>query len=228
MNIVHHPTDSHLPSYEVDVYESEDAEEPQTHHVTVSQVTTKYLAKLKETAEGYLGKAVSGAVISIPAHFADKSKEALLQSAREAGFQKVYPILEPVAAALAFDKAAAITAASSKASSKSTTAAKQDKLVLVVDLGGHQFNVTLLSSNNGLYSVIASVDDYKLGGVQFDEVLVSYVADDFKRKNKGSLDMSKNRRALAKARSACEQTKRMLSQKDTAPCSIDSLYEGEK
>ncbi|KAJ3329450.1 Heat shock 70 kDa protein 1-like [Blyttiomyces sp. JEL0837] len=216
MSIVPYPQDSTLPSYEIEVYENEEAEESQTQHVTVSEVTTKYLRKLKETAEGYLGKTVTGSVISVPAHFAEKSQEALIRAAEDAGFSKVFPIKEPVAAALAFDNAVSM--------SYSTAGGKADRLILVVDLGGHQFNVTLLSANNGLFSVISSLDDYKLGGVHFDEVLVKYVMDDFKRKSK--LDMSKNRRSLLKLRSACEQTKRMLSQKDTAPCSVDSLFEG--
>ncbi|ORY42777.1 HSP70-domain-containing protein [Rhizoclosmatium globosum] len=214
--IVAHPSDAHQPAYEVEEYESEEAEESVTKHISVNAVTATYLAKLKETAEGYLGKSVNGAVISVPAHFAEKSKAALIQSAKEAGFNKVHTVVEPVAAALCFDHASTVKA--------STTASKQDRLILVVDLGGHQFNVTLLSANNGLYSVISSLDDYKLGGVHFDEVLVNYIKDEFKRKTKQ--DISGNRRALAKLRSACEQTKRMLSQKDTAPCSVDSLYDG--
>ncbi|KAI9352004.1 heat shock protein 70 family [Obelidium mucronatum] len=213
-SIVPNPEDAHQPSYEVEEYESEEAEESVTKHVSVPTVTSAYLAKLKETAEGYLGKAVSGAVVSVPTHFAEKSKAALIQAAQDAGFSKVFTIVEPVAAALSFDHASTVKA----------TVSKNDRLILVVDLGGHQFNVTLLSANNGLYSVISSLDDYKLGGVHFDEVLVNYIKDEFKRKTKA--DISGNRRSLAKLRSACEQTKRMLSQKDTAPCSVDSLYDG--
>ncbi|KAI8612106.1 heat shock protein 70 family, partial [Chytriomyces sp. MP71] len=213
--IVAHPDDAHVPAYEVEEYESEEAEEAQTKHVSVSAVAAAYLAKLKETAEGYLGKTVTGAVVSVPAHFAEKSKAALIAAAREAGLGEVFTIVEPVAAALSFDKTAVI---------KGTASSKTDRMVLVVDLGGHQFNVTLLSANNGIYSVISSFDDYKLGGVHFDQVLVNYIKDEFKRKTKQNI--GDNRRANAKLRTACEQTKRMLSQKDTAPCSVDSLYDG--
>ncbi|KAI8835273.1 heat shock protein 70 family [Chytriomyces cf. hyalinus JEL632] len=215
MTITQHPTDSHTPVYEVEEYESEEAEESTTKHVSVSTVTTTYLAKLKETAEGFLGKTVTGCVVSVPAHFAAKSKQALIKAATDAGFAHVHTIVEPVAAALAFDVNAVV---------KNTSSEKADRMVLVVDLGGHQFNVTLLSANNGLYSVVSSFDDHKLGGVHFDEVLVGYIKDEFKRKTK--TDIGNNRRSLAKLRSACEQTKRMLSQKDTAPCSVDSLYDG--
>ncbi|KAI9347970.1 heat shock protein 70 family [Zopfochytrium polystomum] len=213
MSIVRSDADPSLPNYEVDVYESESEDaEPIQQKVSVSSVTEKYLRKLKETAESFLGKAVTGTVISIPSHFAEKSKKALLDAAQQAGFSKTYAIVEPVAAALAFDR------------SPTAIAGKSDRLVLVVDLGGHQFNVTLLSANNGLYSVVSSLDDYKLGGVHFDEVLVQYVREEFKKKHK--VDISANRRSMAKVRSACEQTKRMLSQKDTAPCSVDSVYDG--
>ncbi|KAJ3219745.1 hypothetical protein HDU67_009557 [Dinochytrium kinnereticum] len=213
MTIVEHPETSAV-AYEVDVYESEEAEESQTHHVTVSDVTTKYLRKLKETAEGYIGSGVTGVVVSMPAHFEEKSQAALLGAAKESGFEEVHLVSEPIAAALAFDSLKTPSQLSSKA----------DRTIAVVDLGGHQFNVTILSVNNGLYSMLASLDDYQLGGVHFDEVLVSYVKAEFKRKTK--LDISKNRRSLAKLRAAAELTKRMLSQKDTAPCSVDSLCEG--
>ncbi|KAJ3126510.1 70-kilodalton heat shock protein [Physocladia obscura] len=206
---------AHQPAYEIEEYESEDAEDPTTKQLSVSAVTTAYLASLKETAQAFLGKSVNGVVVSVPTHFAEKSKAALIQTAKDAGFAKVFTIAEPIAAVLAFDHAATINGLGST---------KPDRLVLVVDLGGHQLNTTLVSANNGLYSIASSLDDYKIGGSQFDEVLVSYVKEEFKRKTK--LDVGNNRRALAKARNACEQTKRMLSQKDTAPCSIDSFFEG--
>ncbi|KAJ3066112.1 70-kilodalton heat shock protein [Podochytrium sp. JEL0797] len=214
MNIVAHPEHAHVVAYEVEEYESEEAEESVTKHVTVANVTATYLAKLKETAEGFTGKTVTGAVISVPTHYSEKAKAAMIEAATEAGFSKVHTIVEPVAAALCFDHASTVKENESK----------QDRMVLVLDLGGHQFNVTLLSANNGLYSVVSSLDDYKLGGSHFDEVLVGYIKDEFKRKTKA--DISGNRRSLAKLRSACEQTKRMLSQKETAPCSVDSLYDG--
>ncbi|KAJ3098197.1 Cytoplasmic heat shock protein 70 [Phlyctochytrium planicorne] len=212
MTIVEHP-ESSVVSYEVDVYENEEAEESQAQYVTVSEVTSKYLKGLKETAEGYLGSSVNGVVVSVPSHFEERSQASLLEAAKAAGFEHVYPLSEPVAAALAFD--------SLKTSQYSS---KADRTVAVVDLGGHQFNVTILSVNNGLYSILSSLDDYKLGGVHFDEVLVNFVKAEFKKKTK--IDITGNRRSFAKLRHACELTKKMLSQKDTAPCSVDSLCEG--
>ncbi|KAJ3210232.1 70-kilodalton heat shock protein [Entophlyctis luteolus] len=217
MSIIEDPSQPHFPAYEIEEYESEDADEPVTKQVSVSTVTATFLSSLKETAQTFLGTnfKVSRCVISVPTHFSEKSRTALVECAKTAGFNKVFTIAEPIAAVLAFDHAASINGLGSK---------KADRMILVVDLGGHQLNITLVSANNGLYSIISSLDDYKLGGAEFDELLVSYVKEEFKRKTK--LDVGNNRRALAKARNACEQTKRMLSQKDTAPCSVDSFFEG--
>jgi len=103
-------------------------------------------------------------------------------------------------------------------------AKKVDKMVLVLDFGGHNFNVSLLSSNKGLYTILASEDDLKLGGVHLDDVLVNLAADEFKRKTR--MNVRDNRRSIMKLKAACEQTKRALSQRDMAPCSVESLYEG--
>ncbi|RKO87117.1 heat shock protein 70 family [Blyttiomyces helicus] len=215
MNIVASPEDATVPVYEVESY-PDDSDEPVRDHHSVVEVSAKYLRKLKETAENFLGTPVDGVVISIPAHFEDVQKAALMQATKEAGFETAYPVHEPVAAALAFD--AATGATSSPASTKI------DKNVLVLDLGGHQFNVTALANNAGIYTVLASKDDPALGGVHFDEILMNFVKQEFKRKTK--LDVSDNRRALSKLRSACDQTKRSLSRQDSAPCSVESLCEG--
>ncbi|KAJ3158469.1 Heat shock 70 kDa protein 6 [Irineochytrium annulatum] len=214
MTILEHPENKGVVAYEYEHYENEEAEEAETRYVSVEEVVTKYLRKLKETAENYLGHPVTGAVLSTPAHFDAEPRAALLSAAKASGFDHVHLIAEPIAAALAFDTAPT-----------APTTPKRDRLILVADLGGHQFNVTLLSSNGGLYSILSSLDDSKLGGVHFDEVLVRHVVEDFKRKSRQ--DISKDRRALHKLRAACEATKRMLSQRDTAPCTIDSLYEGQ-
>ncbi|KAJ3277489.1 Hsp70 protein that interacts with Zuo1p, partial [Borealophlyctis nickersoniae] len=216
MNIVALPTDATIPAYEVESWADPDAEEPVREHHTVGEVTTKFFGKMKETAENLLGKSVEGVVISIPPHFEDEQKAALLKCTKDAGFQKAYAIHEPVAAALAFDTAPQFQNIASSS--------KPDRIIAVLDLGGHQFNVSILACNDGVYTILASLDDYKLGGVHFDEILVNWVKQEFKRKTK--MDFSDNRRALTKARAACEQTKRALTRQDMAPCSIESLYEG--
>ncbi|KAI8917818.1 heat shock protein 70 family [Powellomyces hirtus] len=218
MNIVPSSSDPTLPAYETESWPNPDAEEATLEQHTPQEVAAKYLRKVKETAENFLGDAVEGCVISIPVHFEEVQREALLKAANEAGFSKAYTIHEPVAAALAYDSAA------SKSKSGSSRADKRDKLVLVLDLGGHQFNVTLLSSNNGIYTIVSSLDDERLGGTHFDEILMDSVAQEFKRKTK--LDIGNNRRARSKLHKACEQTKRALTRQDNAPCSVESLYEG--
>ncbi|KAI9013190.1 heat shock protein 70 family [Gaertneriomyces semiglobifer] len=212
MRIVPSPNDATLPVYETESW-PEDAEEAVLQHHTAQEVTAKYIQKLKETAENYLGTQVSGCVISVPVSFEKEQCQALLRATKDAGFTKTYTVCEPVAAALAFEGA-----------QKGDAIIKKDKLVLVLDLGGHQFNLTLLSANNGLYTVVTSLDDERLGGVHFDELLMDFVAQDFKRKTK--MDIGNNRRAKTKLQKACEQTKRALSRQDNAPCSVESLYEG--
>ncbi|KAJ3045749.1 70-kilodalton heat shock protein [Rhizophlyctis rosea] len=217
MNIVPSPADESLPTYEVENWVDPDAEEPTREVHTVTEVTSKYLAKIRETAEAYLGKSVDGVVISIPPHFEDSQKAALISATKQAGFKKAHAIHEPVAAALAFD-------AAPSRNQQSPAAQKSDRLIAVLDLGGHQFNVSILSSSDGVYSILASSDDYALGGVHFDQLIVDFVKQEFKRKTK--MDISDNRRAVAKLRAAAEQTKRALTRQDVAPCSVESLYEG--
>ncbi|KAI8816729.1 heat shock protein 70 family [Fimicolochytrium jonesii] len=220
MNIIASSKDATLPAYETESW-PEDAEEAKKEEHTPQEVAAKYLRKVRETAENFLGHSVDGCVISTPVYFADAEREALLKAVQEAGFGSAYTVHEPVAAALAYDKVAELNAASN--GEKLTV--KKDKLVVVLDLGGHQFNATVLSSNNGLYTIIASEDDEHLGGEEFDEILMKFVASDFKRKTK--MDIGNNRRARAKLQKACEQTKRALTRQDNAPCSVESLFEGQ-
>ncbi|KAJ3228104.1 Major heat shock 70 kDa protein Bb [Clydaea vesicula] len=205
--IVSSPDDESAPVYEVDFWENP-SDEPTKQYLSPKQITTKYLEKMKSTAEAYLGQKVDGCVLSTPTCFDDGQNLALEEAAKESGFDTVFLIKEPVAAAISF----------------SNESPKIDKLNLVLDLGGHNFNVTVLSSNKGLYSIVDTRDDNKLGGVQLDEVLVNLVVDEFKRKTK--MNLRENRRSLLKLRNACEQTKRALSHREVAPCSIESLHEG--
>ena len=202
------------PVYQVESRADPDAEEPTIEHHSVVEVTALYLRKLKETAENFLSKSVDGVVVSVPPHFKDQQKVDLVTASQEAGFNVVHTVHEPVAAALAFAHSPASVSPSPKL----------DQKIVVLDLGGHQFNVTCLSSNKGLYSILSCMDDYKLGGVHFDEILVNHVKQEFQRKTK--LDVSESRRAIHKLFNACERTKRSLTRQDVAPCSVESLYEG--
>lgn len=196
----------------MEYYESEESEEPTIQQHSVIQVTAKYLKKLKETAELVIGKSVKGCVISIPAHYSEKQKKALLEAAHVAGFSSAYSLHEPVAAVMAFN----------------ASVVKEnnilDKQVLVLDLGAEAFNVSLISNHDGIYTIEESVEEENLGGQRFDEVLMEFAMDDFKKKSK--IDISNNKRALFKLRKACETAKRALTRQDTAPCYVESLAEG--
>jgi L1 cell adhesion molecule like protein len=169
------------------------------------------LKKLKETAEYFLSKSVDGCVISIPAHFEQVQKEALLKAAHEAGFAYAYSLHEPVAAVMAFN-------------STKNTEEKPDKQIVVLDLGAEAFNVSVISSHDGLYTIEESIEESNLGGRNFDRVLADLVKEEFKRKTK--MDISDNKRAIQKLLNAAEKTKRSLTKQDTAPCYIESLYDG--
>lgn len=197
-----------MPAYETSLIV--DSGDDAIEHHSVHQVTTKYLAKLKETAESYLSAVVGGCIISIPAHFDDMQKTALLSAAKDAGFTSAIPIHEPVAACLAFDP--------------NGESLKEDKEILVLDLGAHQFNVTHISYHDGLFQMKESIEFDDLGGIQFDLAIVEFAKQEFQRKYK--VDISSNQRAMQKLTNACERTKRALTRQDTAPLSVDSLHDG--
>jgi heat shock 70kDa protein 1/2/6/8 len=201
--------DPSLPAYETQVL-GDESEEPWQEQHSVQEVTAKYLAKLRETAEYYLSAKVTGCVISIPAHFEDAQKEALMQSAHTAGFTKAFPLHEPVAACLAFDAV--------------SEDVKEDQEILVLDLGAKQFNITHVTKNDGLYAIQESLEFNDVAGAKIDHVLVEFARLEFQRKYK--VDVGDNRRAMEKLRIACERTKRSLTRQDTAPLSVDSLYDG--
>lgn len=209
--MVPYEKDESIPAFETESF-PDGAEEPVVEQVTVVDVTAKYLKKLKETAEYFLGASVDGCVISIPAHFQEKQKKALTQAAKAAGFAFSYPIHEPVAAALAFN------------ASLVKENEKPDKQILVLDLGADSFNISLVSNHDGIYTIEDSVEELNLGGTAFDKVLFELAKEDFKKKTR--MDISDNKRSIAKLLNACELAKRSLTRQDTAPCFVESLYEG--
>ncbi|KAI8902658.1 heat shock protein 70 family [Globomyces pollinis-pini] len=199
-----------FPAYETEFFE-DGADEPTVVQHTVVQVTAKYFAKLKETAEGFSGKSVDGCVISIPAHFEESQKTDLLKAAHEAGFKSAFALHEPVAAAMAYKNIA-------------SGQDKPDNNVLVLDLGAEAFNVTLISEHDGLYTIEESIEEANLGGTNFDKVLLEFAKDDFKKKTRN--DISDNKRSLIKLQNACEKAKRALTQQDTVACQVEALYDG--
>ena len=168
------------------------------------------LTKMKETAEAYLGKTVKNAVVTVPAYFNDSQRQATKDAGRIAGLNVMRIISEPTAAAIAYglDK-------------KSDTT---ENNVLIFDLGGGMFNVSVLVIEEGIFEVKSTAGDTHLGGEDFDNRMVEFFTEEFERKYKK--DLTTNKRSLRRLRTACERAKRTLSSGAQASIEIDSLFEG--
>src|SRR3990167_6060200 len=174
------------------------------------EISSMVLQKMKSIAEAYLGQSVDSAVITVPAYFNDSQRQATKDAGTIAGLSVKRIINEPTAAAIAYglDK---------KGSG--------EKNILIFDLGGGTFDVSLLTIEDGIFEVKATAGDTHLGGEDFDPRMVNHFVQEFKKKNKG-LDISSNPRALRRLRTACERAKRTLSAQASASIEIDALYEG--
>jgi heat shock protein 1/8 len=174
------------------------------------QISAMVLAEMKKTAENYLGYKVSKAVITVPAYFNDSQRASTKDAARICGLEVLRIINEPTAAALAYglDKKC-----------------EKEKNVLIFDLGGGTFDVSLLTLDDGLFEVKSTAGDTHLGGEDFDSRMVMHFIDEFKRKEK--MDIKGNPRAVRRLRTACEKAKRTLSSSASASIEIDALFEGK-
>ena len=173
------------------------------------EISSMVLSKMKEIAEAYVGKDVTNAVVTVPAYFNDSQRQATKDAGVIAGLKVLRIINEPTAAAIAYgldDKKS------------------KEKNILIFDLGGGTFDVSLLAIEDGIFEVKATAGDTHLGGEDFDNRLVDYFVQDFKRKFRK--DMSGNQRALRRLRTACERAKRTLSSSTQAHLEIDSLFDG--
>merc|ERR1711920_347354 len=177
---------------------------------TPEEVSSMVLTKMKETAEQYLGKTVKKAVVTVPAYFNDSQRLATKDAGVIAGLKVLRIINEPTAAAIAYglDKKKGDAGCN----------------VLIFDLGGGTFDVSVLSIVDGIFEVKSTAGDTHLGGEDFDNRLVDHFSKEFKRKSKK--DISGNKRALRRLRTACEKAKRTLSSATQASIEIDSLFEG--
>ncbi|SOV78653.1 heat shock protein 70 [Plasmodium reichenowi] len=174
------------------------------------EISSMVLKKMKEVAETYLGKPVKNAVITVPAYFNDSQRQATKDAGAIAGLNVLRIINEPTAAAIAYglDKKG-----------------KGEKNILIFDLGGGTFDVSLLTIEDGIFEVKATSGDTHLGGEDFDNKLVNFCVQDFKKKN-GGKDISKNSKSLRRLRTQCEKAKRVLSSSAQATIEVDSLFDG--
>jgi|UniRef100_A0A7S4G886 L1 cell adhesion molecule like protein len=179
---------------------------------TPEEISAMVLMKMKETADGFLGKNVTKAVVTVPAYFNDSQRQATKDAGTIAGLEVLRIINEPTAAAIAYglDK---------------INESGGEKNVLIFDLGGGTFDVSLLSIDGGIFEVKATAGDTHLGGEDFDNRLVEYFKTEFK--TKFGKDISENQRALRRLRSACERAKRTLSSAMQTTIEIDSLADGQ-
>jgi heat shock protein 5 len=174
------------------------------------EISAMILQKMKSIAESYLGKNVGHAVVTVPAYFSDAQRQATKDAGTIAGLNILRVINEPTAAAIAYglDKTGG------------------EKNILVYDLGGGTFDVSLLSIDDGVFEVLATSGDTHLGGEDFDNRVIEYLTKQYQRKNKVE-GINKDQRAMGKLKREVEKAKRTLSSQMSVRIEIESFYKGE-
>ena len=172
------------------------------------QISAMILGKMKEIAEGYLGREVTRAVITVPAYFNDQQRQATKDAGTIAGLYVERIINEPTAAAIAYG----------------LDQVGREKNVLVYDLGGGTFDVSILTIDDGIFEVLSTNGDTHLGGEDFDQRVMSFLIKQFRKKT--NLDASSNKKSLQKLRSEVERAKKLLSSQAQAKIEIENFFDG--
>ena len=176
---------------------------------TPEEVSAMVLGKMKEIAESYLGKKVDHAVVTVPAYFNDNQRQATKDAGVIAGLNVLRVVNEPTAAAIAYglDKKG------------------EERQIIVYDLGGGTFDVSLLSIDNGVFEVMATAGDTHLGGEDFDQRVISYLAKQYNKKN--DVDISKDLKTMGKLKREVEKAKRTLSSQMSTRIEIEAFHQGK-
>jgi heat shock protein 1/8 len=182
----------------------------ETKKFQAEQISSMVLVKMKEIAEAYLGKTVKSAVVTVPAYFNDSQRQATKDAGTISGLNVLRIINEPTAAAIAYGL---------------DRQQEQERNILIFDLGGGTFDVSLLAIEEGIFEVKSTNGHTHLGGEDFDNKLVDFCMNDFKKKT--GIDITGNARALRRLRTQCEKAKRILSSAHTAPIECETLADGE-
>lgn len=178
-------------------------------NLTPEEVSAMVLGKMKDIAEGYLGKKVTHAVVTVPAYFNDAQRQATKDAGTIAGLNVLRVVNEPTAAAIAYglDKTG------------------DERQVIVYDLGGGTFDVSLLSIDNGVFEVLATAGDTHLGGEDFDHRVMDHFVKQYNKKN--NVNVRKDLKAMGKLKREVEKAKRTLSSQMSTRIEIEAFHNGE-